>query len=106
MHVVRLPALVLAAALLQGGADVAAAQPAKRLCLSQAEAAEAVSDGALIEPRRMLRRAAAQAKAEALGAKLCRWDETLIYEFTLLRQDGRVLFVYVDASSGKVVDSP
>ena len=96
---------LLAAASLFAGSPVQAAQPAKRLCLSPAETLEAVGAGSLVEPRRTLREAAENARAEALGARLCRWDDDLVYEITLLRQDGRVLFVYVDASSGKAVGS-
>lgn len=100
----RIIALTAIALSVASGA-VEAAQPGKRLCLSPAETLEAVASGPLAEPRRTLREAAESARAEALGARLCRWDDDLVYEITLLRQDGRVLFVYVDASSGKAVGS-
>lgn len=100
------PALILTMVLLAGGSVEAVAQPAQRPCLSPAETLDAISGMSLQEPRRTLRDAADNARAEAVGARLCRWDDAFIYEITLLRQDGRILFVYVDASSGKVVGSP
>lgn len=103
---ILLPALFLLAPPLGGGPAVAAAQSVQRACLSPSETLDAIADRALVEPRRMLRAAADKARAEAVGARLCRWEDAFVYEFTLLRQDGRILFVYVDASSGKVVDSP
>ena len=40
-------------------------------------------------------------RAEALSTRLCRKGELLLYEIDLLRRDGRVLKVFVDAVSGK-----
>jgi uncharacterized membrane protein YkoI len=60
----------------------------------------------LVRPSEALAQAAVQASAEAVGARLCRWDESFIYEITLLRSDGRVLRVFMDASSGRPVDGP
>lgn len=52
-----------------------------------------------------MRRAAARTHAEAIGAKLCRWSEDLVYEISLLRRDGRVIRIFVDAKTGQVVGS-
>lgn len=82
-------------------ASPAAAQAdARRTCLSAAETRESVHAHQLREPMTLLREAALQSRAEPLGARLCRWNEQFVYEMSLLRRDGRVLRVYVDAASG------
>ncbi len=105
-----MPRAALIAVLLCSGlstlAAPSAAQPHKRECLSQRETLDVIAAHNLARPRETLREAAGSARAEPLGAKLCRWDEDFVYEITLLRQDGKVLRVFVDAASGKVVGSP
>lgn len=76
-----------------------------RACLSAAETRENVSSHHLREPMALLREAAAQTRAEPLGARLCRWNEQFVYEISLLRRDGRVLRVFVDAASGARVNA-
>jgi uncharacterized membrane protein YkoI len=56
----------------------------------------------LLEPFVALKTAAAQRKAEALSAKLCRADDEFIYEITLLHRDGRLAHVQIEAASGKL----
>lgn len=99
-------ALALAAALLASGVGAAQSPPQRRQCLSPAETLTVIAENSLARPRDTLSRAASEAGAEPLGARLCRWDEDFVYEITLLRSDGRVLRVFVDATSGKVVGSP
>jgi uncharacterized membrane protein YkoI len=73
---------------------------ARRVCLSPAETRESVALHQLREPMNLLREAAVQTRAEPLGARLCRWNEQFVYEMSLLRRDGRVVRVFVDAASG------
>ena len=40
-------------------------------------------------------------QADALSTRLCRLGELFLYEINLLRRDGRVIRVFVDAASGK-----
>ena len=47
-----------------------------------------------------MRSTAGRLQAEALGVKLCRWSEELVYELSLLRHDGRVIHVFIDAKNG------
>ena len=84
-----------------------AAQPgdARRACLSASETRESVYVHQLREPMALLREAAIQARAEPLGARLCRWNEQFVYEMSLLRRDGRVVRVFVDAASGSRVNA-
>ncbi len=83
----------------------AQAADARRACLSASETRESVSAHQLREPMALLREAAAQTRAEPLGARLCRWNEQFVYEMSLLRRDGRVVRVFVDAASGARVNA-
>lgn len=85
-------------------AGAASAQARRRECLNPAQTLEAISEHRLVRPGDALSSAAYVSKGEALGAKLCRWDDGYKYEITLLRRDGRVMRVQVDASSGLPVE--
>lgn len=71
-----------------------------RACLSPNETRESVASHQLREPMVLLRDVARETRAEPLKTRLCLWDEKYVYEMSLLRRDGRVLRVFVDASSG------
>jgi uncharacterized membrane protein YkoI len=75
----------------------------KPVCLNAAETREEMKAHKLLEPFVALRTAAAQRKAEALSARLCRADHEFIYEITLLHRDGRLTHVEMEAASGKLV---
>ena len=45
--------------------------------------------------------ASSAAHAEPIAAKLCRDHEALVYEISMLRRDGRVLRIYLDATNGQ-----
>ena len=82
-------------------ATPAAAQAERvRDCLSPQETRESVVAYQLHEPLTLLRDAARETRAEPLNSRLCRWNEQFVYEMSLLRRDGRVLRVFVDAASG------
>ena len=88
---------VIAAAYL-GLSAVARTEPEPdRVCFSTAETREKILAHGLFEPFRVMRSAASRSQAEAIGVKLCRWSEELVYEMSLLRRDGRV--IHVDAAS-------
>ena len=74
-----------------------------RVCLSAAEAREAIAEHHLADSFSVMRSAALQAGAQALAAKLCRWNEQFVFEITLLDRGGRVTHVFVGASDGKAV---
>ena len=71
-----------------------------RACLSPTETRESVATHQLREPMVLLRDAARETRADPLNARLCLWDEKYVYEMSLLRRDGRVLRIFVDATSG------
>lgn len=76
-----------------------------RVCFSTAETREKIVMNQLSEPFHVLRSTAGRLKAEAIGVKLCRLNESLVYEISLLRHDGRVIQTFVDAKTGEVIDS-
>ncbi len=79
---------------------------AKPVCLNAAETRETVKSRHLLEPFAALKFAAAQRKAEALSAKLCRAGEDFIYEITVLHRDGRLVHVEIEAGTGKIASRP
>jgi uncharacterized membrane protein YkoI len=96
-------ALALAASIL---AAAACAEPERqRICFSAQETREKILTHKLIEPFRVLKSTAAQMQAEAIGVKLCHWKEELVYEISLLRRDGHILHVFVNAADGHMVGS-
>jgi hypothetical protein len=77
--------------------------PPEHVCLTAAQAREIVTARRLAEPFRVMQTTARHFQAEALRAKLCRRKDELVYEITLLRRDGRVIHVSLNAVSGKIV---
>jgi uncharacterized membrane protein YkoI len=87
-------------------AEAGAAEAEARLkpvCLNAAETRDEVKTHKLLEPFVALKTAAAQRKAEALSARLCRADDEFIYEITLLHRDGRLVRLEMEADSGKLI---
>lgn len=72
-----------------------------RTCFNSAETREKITSRRLSEPFRLLRGAAGRAQGEALRAKLCRWNDDYVYEIALLRRDGHIIHVYLNATSGQ-----
>ena len=73
-----------------------------RVCLGPTETRATVAAHRLAEPFRALRAGGQQ--GEALRAKLCRWKkDEFVYEISVLRRDGRILHLYMNAQSGQAV---
>ncbi len=91
----------------RAGASAAELEPlrvvTKPVCLTAAETREMVKSHHLIEPFAALKYAAAQRKAEALSARLCRVGDDFVYVITLLHRDGRLVHVETEAATGKIV---
>jgi hypothetical protein len=79
------------------------APPGPRLCYSPSQTRERVLAEHLREPFALMRKASYLTHAEALSGRLCRWGDLDIYDITLLRPDGRVLHLYMNAATGDVV---
>jgi hypothetical protein len=70
-------------------------------CFTMAQARGKIEAHKLADPFRSMRELALRLQGEALGARLCQLGEGLIYEISLLRRDGHIVKVHVDALSGR-----
>ena len=77
---------------------------AERQCYSTAETRDQIAAHALSEPLRSIQKAAAHFQAEALGARLCRRNDVLMYEISLLRRDGKIVHCIYDAKTGQIIE--
>jgi len=76
--------------------------PRGRECYNQAEAREKIALHRLTDPMRALR--VGRLQGEALRARLCRWTpDEFVYEVFVLRRDGRIVHVYMNAQNGEAV---
>lgn len=94
-------ALIAAVAALSVAAPARAADKPSLECFPIAETRQLIADRQLADPFATMLAASAAAHGEPIGAKLCRENENLVYEISLLRRDGRVMRIYVDAATGK-----
>jgi hypothetical protein len=83
----------------------AAAAPAPPACLSAQEIREAVQERRVVPQVAALRAARAAVAGDAVRARLCQRDGSLVYAITVLKKDGQVSRVYVDGPTGKVLSS-
>jgi hypothetical protein len=74
---------------------------AHKQCFTMAQARGKIEAHKLADPFRSMREAALRLQGEALGARLCQLGEGLIYEISLLRRDGHIVKIHVDAFSGR-----
>lgn len=80
-----------------------AQQRAGAACLSPSETRAAIARNKLANPMPALRTLARRSQAEPLRSRLCRINERFVYEMTMLRRDGRVVRVFVDAQDGRTL---
>ena len=88
---------------------LAAASPAAvegRICYSNAQTRAQIAAHKLVEPFKLMKEAAALVKAEPIRGRLCRWNDSLVYEISLLRRDGQVLRVFMNAATGQRMGGP
>jgi hypothetical protein len=85
-------------------APSSAAQVVPLQCLSTDETREEIASAGLVQPLVLMRRAAGDLHAEAVDGRLCRWNNELIYEISLLRRDGHIVRVLFNAANGKAVE--
>ena len=79
------------------------AHSTERVCLTVAQAREIIALHKLAEPFRVTTFVAHHFQAETLRVKLCRRKDEFVYEISLLQKDGRVIRVYVNPVTGKIV---
>jgi uncharacterized membrane protein YkoI len=78
--------------------------PAEANCLSAWEIQDAIAQGRAIEPRAAISAARrALPGADVMRGGLCRDSGALVYQVLMLRKDGRLVHVTIDAPSGKVI---
>ncbi|HUI21258.1 MAG TPA: PepSY domain-containing protein [Methylocella sp.] len=97
--------VAIAVAYLASSVGVRSQSERERVCFSTAETREKIIAHGLSEPFHAMRSTAGRLQAEAIGVKLCRWSEELVYEMSLLRHDGRVVRVFIDAKTGQAIGS-
>lgn len=73
----------------------------KRQCFSTGQTRRTIEENGLIDPFVSMRAAAQDHQGEALGARLCRQEESFIYEISLLQNNGRIVRILFDARTGK-----
>ncbi len=82
-----------------------AADAASGACLSASDTRAAILQHKLADPMATLRSAARKHVADPLRTRLCRWGDRFVYEIALLRRDGKVIRVFVDAADGLEVSA-
>jgi uncharacterized membrane protein YkoI len=88
-----------------GSSAAARSEPAESVCFSAGETRDKILANGLFEPFHAMKSTAGRLQAETIGIKLCRWNEELVYEISLLRRDGRVIHVFLDAKTGQAMGS-
>lgn len=74
--------------------------PGGRVCFNPAETRDKIAAHGLTEPFQALRTGRFQ--GEALRARLCRWKpDEFVYEVAVLRRDGRIVHIYMNAQNGQ-----
>ena len=74
---------------------------AGRTCFSADQTRAQIAAHKLVEPFKLMKEAASVVKGDPLGGKLCRWNEDFVYEISLLRRDGHVVHVFMNAANGQ-----
>jgi hypothetical protein len=78
----------------------------RRQCYSTPQSREKIEVHKLTDPFSGMRAVAQELNGEALGAKLCRLEELLVYEISVLRRDGHIVRVLLDAFTGRPPPPP
>ncbi|MFY9629628.1 MAG: hypothetical protein WAK03_15960 [Methylocystis sp.] len=70
-------------------------------CFSVAQTRQKIAEHRLVDPFPLMQSASSANQGEALSTRLCRRGEVFLYEINVLRRDGRVMKIFVDAASGR-----
>lgn len=73
-------------------------------CLSPKEARDVSGANHLLDSLQVMKNMSSLSRAEPVSIKLCKSDNSYIYEVMLLHREGKLLRVLVDAVSGKTVN--
>ncbi len=77
---------------------------AKGLCLSDVEARTLVQMHKLISVNQALTAARSKAKGDLISAHLCQIPDGFMYKVAIIKYDGRVVKLLIDANSGQIVE--
>ena len=97
----RATLLAAAAALVSSASARGAETPPATECYNVAQTREKIAQHGLADPVPLLRKAGAENQGEPLAARLCRKGEIFIYDITVMRRDGRIERVPINAADGK-----
>lgn len=75
-------------------------------CMSPAQARDVLIAQKFVAPFRAVGEAARAVGGETVGLQLCLSGDVFVYDVTVLKRDGRVSHVLVDAHSGALVGAP
>jgi len=70
-------------------------------CYTVAQTREKIAQHGLADPVPLLRKAGAENQGEPLAARLCKNGEVFIYDITVMKRDGRIERVPINAANGK-----
>jgi hypothetical protein len=70
-------------------------------CFSLQQTRQHIVQFRLLDPVSLMQATSAAHQGQALSAKLCRSGEKFLYEINVLRRDGRIVRVFLDATNGK-----
>lgn len=76
------------------------------VCFSAREMSDRVARLRLANPLMTMQANARRLRADPLRTRLCRTGNRLIYELSLIRRDGKVTQVYVNAQNGRPMAPP
>lgn len=96
-------AMMVLAAATAGPPTATAADEAALQCFTARETSERVARLRLFNPLMAMRATARRIKADPLRTRLCRNGPRLVYELSLIRRDGKVQKVYLNAQNGAPV---
>ncbi|WP_131115924.1 PepSY domain-containing protein [Lichenihabitans psoromatis] len=74
-----------------------------RTCLSAGETRETLQTMKLLPPYRAVEEAGRGMPGESVGIKLCRLNQQMVYDVTILRHDGHLVHMLVDATNGTLM---
>jgi hypothetical protein len=69
-------------------------------CFTVAQTREKIAEHRLADPFPLMRRISSERNGEPLSARLCRRAGVFVYDVSILRRDGRIVRVPIDAASG------
>ncbi len=76
------------------------------VCFSAREMGDRVARLRLANPLIAMQSNARRNRAEPLRTRLCRTGNRLVYELSLIRKDGKVMQIYLNAQSGRPIAPP